>query len=616
MCGIVGYISNQKLSLNDNLSIMDHRGPDANGQYYYQYKEQHVGLGHVRLSIIDLDSHSDQPFEYLNRYVMVFNGEIYNYIEIRKELLKNDYVFSTSSDSEVLIAAYDYYKENVFDYLDGMFAFCIYDKKENKLICARDHVGIKPLYYYYNQENQEFYFASELKSLFTFKEVPKKISKNAICEFLFNGWLYEPDTGFENIFKIMPGGYVEYDLNTFKLKNKIYFDVAKEEKTLDSLKEKNIEDLIDNSIDIQCRSDVPLGVFFSGGVDSTVIVSKIENTACLSAKYNEDDIKDSGDGNDYLYSKEVAKELNLDLTPIELEEDNFSIDTIKNIVKCSEEPIADFTYQISEKISFKAKEAGYTVMLSGMGADEIFGGYPRYKYVKYKKFFSLIAFFSQPFSKIIKKSKYLAKKVDRFNEFVKEKDFIFAYTSLIVGFSKQEVRNLIKDKNDIQLYHNKISTYLDKVKDKSDFKKAFYLDLYGFLTHNFIVTDKSSMQASIELRVPLINKFLLVKNFYEDDDKLIDFQTTKKQLKNILRKILPDKIIDRRKMGFNPPMDILINNFGKEKIVDIVSKGSLNKYINIDYILNLIEEHFKNKNNHTYKLWLILYLNYWIEENE
>ena len=616
MCGIVGYVSNKKLSLDNNLSIMKHRGPDASGKNYYQSNDKYIGLGHVRLSIIDLDSHSNQPFEYLDRYIMVFNGEIYNYIEIKKELVENNYTFSTASDTEVLIAAYDHYKENVFDYLDGMFAFCIYDKVENKLICARDHVGIKPLYYYYNQENNELYFASELKSLFVFKEVPKKISQNAICEFLFNGWLYEPDTGFENVFKVMPGGYVEYNLNTFEIKSKIYFDVVKEKKILDNIKEKNIENLIDNSIGIQCRSDVPLGVFFSGGVDSTIIVSKIDKVACLTAKYDEDDIEDSGIGNDYLYSKKVAKELNFDLTPIMLKEEDFSIDIIKNIVKHTEEPIADFTYHISERISFKAREAGYKVMLSGMGADEIFGGYPRYKVVKYKVLFSLVAFAIRPFNRIVKKFKSLAKKVDRFYSFVEEKDFVFAYSSLIGSFSKKEIKKLIRDDNKIQIYHNKISTYLSRVKDKSDFKKAFYLDLYGFLTHNFIVTDKSSMQASIELRVPLINKYLLIKNFHEEDNNLLDFWTSKKELKNILRKILPGKIIDRRKTGFNPPMDKLINNIGKEKIIDIISSGSLKNHINIEYIYDLIEEHFAAKNNNTYKLWLMLYLNYWIEANE
>lgn len=616
MCGIVGYISNKKLSLDNNLSMLKHRGPDSSGKYYHQSNDKYIGLGHVRLSIIDLDSHANQPFEFLDRYVMIFNGEIYNYIELKNELLKKNYLFTTSSDTEVLIAAYDYYKESVFDYLDGMFSFCIYDRIENKLICARDHVGIKPLYYYYDQEKNEFYFASELKSLFKFDEVPKKISPNAICEFLINGWLYEPDTGFENVFKVMPGGYVEYNLNTFEFKNEVYFDVAKENKILDDVKNKNIENLVDNSINIQCRSDVPLGVFFSGGVDSTVIVSKVNDPACLTAKYHEDDIKNSGIGNDYAYSEEIAQELDLNITPILLEDEDYSINTIKNVVKHTEEPISDFTYQISERLSFRAKEEGYTVMLSGMGADEIFGGYPRYKVVKYKKLFSFISSLIKPFRQIIKRFKSIEKKVDRFFSFVDEKDFVFAYSSLIVGFSKKEVKTLIKDESSLKKYHTKISGYLNNVQDKSDFKKAFYLDLYGFLSHNFIVTDKSSMQASIEMRVPLINKYLLVKNFYEDDNRLLDFWTTKKQLKDILRKILPSNIIDRRKTGFNPPMERLIKNVGKEKIIDILSNGSLSNYLNQEYIYDLVEEHFAGKNNNTYKLWQILYLNYWIQENE
>ena len=616
MCGIVGYIGNKQISLDSHLSLIKHRGPDARGEFYSESNDKYIGLGHVRLSIIDLDNHANQPLEYLNRYHIVFNGEIYNYIEIKKELLKNNYIFSTSSDTEVLVAAYDYYREDVFDYLDGMFAFSIYDKLENKLICARDHLGIKPLYYYYNQEKNDFYYASELKSLFAFVDVPKRIDRNGICEFLINGWLYEPDTGFEHVFKVMPGAYIEYNLNTFKVKNEIYFDVTKEKKTLNIVRKKNLEKLIDESIDIQCRSDVPLGVFFSGGVDSTVIVSKVDNPVCLTAKYNQDDINNSGIGNDYIYSMEISNELNLNIIPICLEEEDSSIKTIKEIVKNTEEPIADYTYKISEKISYKAREEGYKVMLSGMGADEIFAGYPRYKMVKYKKYFTFIALLIKPFRKVIKKFKKIEKVVDRFFEFTEEKDFIFRYSSLIVGFSKNEVKTLIKNQDYLDCYHNKISAYLRKVENRSDFKKAFYLDLYGFLSHNFTVADKSSMQASIELRVPLVNKYLLVKNFNEDENKLYDLFTTKKQLKDILRKILPDKTIDRKKTGFNPPMDNIIKNLGQEKIIEIIDNGKLSKYINTEYIYDLIDQHFRNENNNTYKLWIVIYLNYWIEENE
>jgi len=613
MCGIVGYLSNEKIGLKETLLKMEHRGPDAYGEHHFHANNTYGGLGHVRLSIIDLHTHANQPFGYLQRYTMVFNGEIYNFLELKKDLEAKGYHFETSSDTEVLIAAYDYHKEKVFDHLDGMFAFAIYDRVEEKLICARDHLGIKPLYYYFDKERQQLFFASELKVLFTFEAVPKKIAKALIPEFLINGWLYEPDTGFEEVFKVMPGAYVEYDLRTRDFREEVYFDVSDEAKYKTMLEKQNIESLIDNSIEIQCRSDVPLGLFFSGGVDSTVIAAKVENPSCLIAQYEEKDLKESGIASDYEYGMAIAKELDLNIEPIRLQQEDFSVQTIRNIVRCVEEPIADFTYQISEKISFKAREKGYKVMLSGMGADEVFGGYPRYKLIAYRRLFSVLAMGLKPFRKVVKK---FYKKVDRLFVFAGEKQFIDAYSSLIVGFSNKEVATLVKKPNYLEAYHQKMQRYLERVKEKSNLKKALYLDLYGFLSHNFTVTDKSSMQASIEVRVPLVNKFLVAKNFYEDETKLLDLKVMKKQLKSILTGILPQEIINRKKTGFNPPMDVIINSLGAEKIVAIVEEGSLKNYIDLAYVYVLVEEHFKGLDNHTYKLWIILYLNYWIEENE
>lgn len=616
MCGIIGYICNDKIDLSNYLKKIYHRGPDFSDVNYDFIENKYIGLGHVRLSIIDTTSHANQPFYFEDKYILIFNGEIYNYIEIRNELQEKGYTFNTESDTEVLISAYDYFKEKVFEHLDGMFAFCIYDKINNKIIIARDHLGIKPIYYYYDKELNEIFFASELKALFKFENVPKNISSQSICEYLFNGWLYEPDTGFENIYKVMPGSYIEYDLKSQQKKTITYFDVSKEYNNSKNLKTSSIENLIDNSIKKQCRSDVPLGVFFSGGIDSTIIASKVDNLKCLSAKYDERDIKDSGIGDDYFYSEKIAKIVNLDIEAIKLRNEKFDLDIIKHIVNSTEELNADFTYSISEKISIEAKNKKYIVMLSGMGADEIFGGYPRYKIVKYRNIFKITSFLLKPLKNFIKKNKSLSKKIDRFFSSMDEKDFIYSYSSLIGSFSKEEIEKIIKDKNEIQKYHDKINNFLNKVRKETDFKKAFYLDLYGFLSHNFIVADKSSMQASIEMRVPLINKELVIKNFYENENKLLDFFKTKKQLKKILYKILPKEIIDRKKTGFNPPMDNLIKDIGYERFIKLIKSGNLHKYINLEYIEVLIHNHFNGSDNNTYKLWQILFLHFWILENE
>jgi asparagine synthase (glutamine-hydrolysing) len=609
MCGIVGCITEKQEILNNQLNLIKHRGPDFSNQLFYEDNNKFISLGHVRLSIIDLESRSNQPFKYLDRYTIIYNGELYNYIELKNILLKIGYKFKTKSDTEVLVAAFDYYKYQVFDYLDGMFTFCIYDQKEHNVILSRDHLGIKPLYYYFDKQYNNLYFASELKALFAFNRVPKKISKNDITEFLFNGWLYEPNTGFENILKVMPGEYIIYSLQNQSIEKKIYFDVASSKIKI----KQSIETLIDNSIDMQKRTDVKLGSFFSGGVDSSLIVAKVGKTSCLTAKYNKEDINTSGIEDDYKYSLAISKILNLDLITIELKSNEINLNDLNNFINNIEELNADFTYLISYKISKVANELGYKVMLSGMGADEIFGGYPRYKVVKYKTIFKLLKPALIFFKPLIKKNNFFNKKINRLISFIEEKNLGLSYSYLIGSFDKNEILNLTKNEKSIEYYINKINGYINKVQDKSFFKKAFYLDLYGFLSHNFIVADKSSMQASIEMRVPLVNKFLLLKNFYEDENKLIDFFNTKKQLKKILVKYLPKNIVNRKKSGFNPPLDNFINNIGREELKNIISKTNINLFLDINIIYNIIDEHFDNKNNNTYKLWQLLFLSYWID---
>ena len=319
----------------------------------------------------------------------MFNGEIYNFKELRYDLEKLGYSFETSSDTEVLIACYDAYQESMLKYLDGMFAFSIYDELENLVFIARDHLGIKPIYYFINNESESFYFSSELKSLFNFNQVKREIDPNAIGEFLFNGWLYEPDTGFKNVKKIFPGSFMKIHLESNKIEHLKYFDVKNENSLKKLVKNKSIEKLIDDSIKLQCNSDVPLGAFFSGGVDSTVIANNVKDVKCLSAKYSKDYLLSGGVGDDSYYTNIIKDKLDLEVFGVELEDDDYTLKRLKSIVRKNEELNSDFTYSISEKISFAAKQKNFKVMLSGMGADELFGGYPRYKVLKYKVLFNI-----------------------------------------------------------------------------------------------------------------------------------------------------------------------------------------------------------------------------------
>lgn len=614
MCGIVGYIGKSKFPLDSNLDLINHRGPDSRGTHYHRLGKSYIGIGHVRLSIVDLTSRANQPF-FSNdgNYIIIYNGEIYNLDSLRADLEKKGYAFRSKSDTEVLLNMYIQYGYKLFEHLDGMYAFSILDLQKKRLICARDHLGIKPLYYYYNKRDYIFCFASELRALFYFDSVPKTVSQRDITEFLFNGWLYEPNTGYSDILKVPPGNFLSINIENFSIKQTEYFNLSKSRQVSNS-----VEELVRESIELQSRCEVNTGLFFSGGLDSTVLADQLRYSInAITVKYNKDELVAGGITDDYFYAEQIARlfGLNLEVEKFVLTNQNREeiIKQIKSTCEGVEELISDFTYISSERISERAKKRGYKVVLSGMGADELFLGYPRYKLVKYRQFFKLFFPIALIFRSLINKFKSLSKKIDRYLAFCRENNFGMAYSNLIGYFSKEEISRLVKDENTITSYNEKINGLLKNVRGFPDIKKAMYLDLYGFLSHNFIVADKSSMKNSIELRVPLATKKIAVKNFHDDSANSIDLFNYKKSLKNILKNKLPRKIINRKKAGFNPPMDEMITILGKDTLIGIFNEGNIEEYLNTDYAFELIERHFNNFENNTFKIWQLLYLNYWLK---
>ncbi len=611
MCGIVGYISKKKNKLENNLVSIKHRGPDATGEYY----NDNLGLGHLRLSIVDTKEEANQPFMLQNEdYVIVYNGEIYNFKDLRSKLMLKGYSFSTASDTEVLLAMYIEYDTEMFKYLDGMFAFSIFDKKKKILISARDHLGIKPFYYYLDETDKEFYFASELSALFKFS-IEKTIDKNSITEFLFNGWLYEPNTGFVNVYKIQPGEYLQIDIHDFTVTKELYFDVSNE-KTLQQ-KENHIDEMIKESVSLQSYNEVKIGNFFSGGIDSTVIASLLDkDVKNLTIKYNESDVESAGIEDDVYYADKIASDLDLDIDYISIGDEMSPLEKIQYVAENTDDLVSDFTFIATEEISRESKERNYKIMLSGMGADELFCGYPRYTMVNYENRFKLLATLMKPLYPLIKTNKSISKKIDRFFSYFSAKSFGIAYSQLLGYFSYDEISQLVKNKESIYTYETKIESILKKVKQKSKLKQAMYLDLYGFLSHNFMISDKASMLHSIELRVPLATKDILEKNFYIPDIELLNFKKTKIQLRNFLYKIIPKKYVDRKKAGFNPPLDQIIYDIGKENILLLLKESPVSNFLNINIVESYIEDHFSKKVNNTYKVWQILYLHFWIEHNK
>lgn len=622
MCGIVSTISTAKININDALNAIAHRGPDAQQIFNDTLHNHFISLGHVRLSILDLKESANQPFiSTCKNYILSFNGEIYNYKELRTKLEQAGCCFKTSSDTEVLLQAYIHWGKMAFNQFDGMFAFTILDKTTSEFIVARDHLGIKPIYYSFDPKTNDLFVASEIKAFNTLGVKPK-VDPAMIYEFLLNNFLYEPDTGFKNIKKVFPGAYIVYDFKTNNINETIYFDSLDKPHSIKNKQSSTIEDIVKHDIAIQLRSDVPLGIFFSGGNDSSLIASIAtqydKDIHCITSKYSKSEITTGGLIDDYPYAKKIAALAGLNLESINFNFSKFGHDLeriVTHLAKVNEELNGDFTCLSSELISEQAQKAGYKVMLSGMGADELYAGYPRYFILRYFRFFKMLSCLLSPFKTLLKKSPRLAKKVDRFFSFFRNhsnSSFILSYSHLIGFFSQSELQNMVKDHHLCQVIATKYEKLDHKISDMTPLKKSIYLDLYGFLSHNFIVADKSSMAHSIELRVPLATSHAICHTLSLTDRQLIRGLKTKYPIKSLLYRFLPKKLVNRKKTGFNPPLDQLLLSIQPQRLLSLLNKN-LSGILNMSMINIMIKEHFSGKKNRTYQLLQLLYLAKWLD---
>lgn len=607
MCGILGSVSHNKFDYNNGIKSMEHRGPDYSDTFNYK----NLTLSHSRLSIIDLDSKSNQPFT-MGNHTIVFNGEIYNFLDLKEILIMDGHEFQTNGDTEVLLLWLIHKGIECINEVEGMFTFSWFNKRSKELILCRDSLGIKPIYLYQDDEN--LIFASEIKSIFALYPKSKKIDRSLIAEYLLNGFIYEPDTGFEKIRKLKPGSYEKYDLQGNLITKKQYWELSKISTDKAIKNSKEINDEIKKSINQHLVSDVPVGLFYSGGIDSSIILSETKSAIeVFTVKSSEKEYKEAGMTSDYGYAIKIANILNVNIESVSLSTtdstNNQFIKIINDIAVGNEELMMDFTFQSSKLLSQKVKEKNFKVILSGMGADEIFAGYPRYKLVKYDNFFRL----AKPLLPFLKKLRFLSKKLQRFNSYYSEKDFGMSYTAIVGYYSKKEVMLLLGSDKGVNKFQEKLERILTPVKNLSKLRRAMYLDFYGFLAHNFTVADKSSMLASIELRLPLATKRLYEITWGLKDSDLVSFFYLKKPLRNFLISLLPKNLIDRKKAGFNAPIDSDINKLGKEKILKIFSTNNLFEIINQKQTETILDKHFSGTENNTFKIYQLLHLTFWLK---
>jgi len=607
MCGISFYYSSNDYDneLLNSLNLTSHRGPDSSGTFFSQYKSARIGLGHNRLSIVDLSDLGIQPMQ-RDSVVISFNGEVYNYKELRNDLQHKGYQFKSNTDTEVILYSYIEYGVSCFSRFSGMFTFVLLDQEIGQLYIIRDVIGVKPLYIY--QTEDSVFACSEIKGLKAFSKVEFKVSKNDIFEFFNNGFLYEPSTGFENIKKLMPGHYLTLNLNTGVRDIKCFSTISSYANS------RELKDKIKKSLVQQEVADVPLGIFFSGGADSTILASLSKDSDLLFAKYD----KDTSSDVDLKYSVLISEHLGKKLKAVDLQsansEKNDILESFDFVARYSEELISDYTFWSTYLLSCAARNKGYKVMLSGMGGDEAFAGYPRYMVLKNHALIAL----ASPFLSIMNKFKLfpqsLSKKFERLVSYSKEKNWAIGYSRLLGYFSTSELVNLFSDFDSLNLaYATKLKnveqSFSGNTKDKV--KLGQHYDITGFLAHNLAVSDKASMLASIELRVPLLDEQVVAHGLSLSSNELIAGKSLKHPLRLLLKSLIPQRFIERPKTGFNPPLDGLILKLGEETIISELKP--LYNFVSMPEVEKVVRSHFKGQVNNTYKIWQLLYFVRWVK---
>lgn len=609
MCGIVGSVSrSRRENFGQAVNAMQHRGPDASVIEQHDVDGWAISLGHRRLSIVDLSNAANQPFtSTCGNFTLIFNGEIYNHTELRVALVAQGYRFRTRSDTEVLLAGLMQEGVSFLSKANGMFALALLDKPRRRLTLARDPFGIKPLYLH-RHDDGGIAFASELKSLSLAADLSLQPDRAYLSEFLLNGFLYEPASGFLNVEKVPPGAALELDLarQAFTA-HRFHNPLARR-----SI-EGDLGSRLTHQMGLEIEADVPVGVFFSGGIDSSVLVAAAPRK--VEAFFVDYGDQQSGDS---YYAEAVAGALGVTLRTVEHRLESASADDIitefRQVARGTEEPISDYTYVATRAISRLARESGYKVMLSGMGGDELMAGYPRHaaasRWPKLRWAGRGLGFGAD----ILAKFPSWEKRAGRLKAFLAADDFAEAYTALVGYFTAEEVSRMTGLEHGHALALDRIRSLLTPVQGQSALRQAMFLDRYGFLAHNLTVTDRASMAESIEVRVPLLNPDLEAFVLDLPDSALIRGRSGKLPLKSFLKHRLPNRLINRPKVGFNPPLDGRITKIGRERCTEILTSGKISGIIDPTVIGPWISEHFDGRANHSYRLWQLIYLSLWLDE--
>lgn len=640
MCGLTGFYSKKNLSeqffqntLTAMNSVLSHRGPDGRGIWFDETAG--VGFAHRRLSILDLSVKGHQPMLSKNgKYVIIFNGEIYNHQELRKDL-KSVY-WAGTSDTETLIECIAIYGlEKTLSLVRGMFAFALWDKDSGEIILARDRFGEKPLYY--GLLNETFMFASELKSITKHPAFKKEIDQEALSSFLKLSYVPSPKSIYKNISKLEQGSYLVFNSQTLSLQKYKYWDLVKvsagetqpngqfsEVESINSL-----DYLLNDVVKEQMLSDVPLGAFLSGGIDSSTIVAMMQSQSMTQIKTFtvgfEDKAFDESDN-----ASAIASYLGTDHSDFKLTTGDL-LSVVPKIHEIYDEPFADSsqipTYLVSQLAAKDVK-----VTLSGDAGDEIFSGYNRYRFAKniwptvqsipypmrsyvskllsnlsVKQVESLISsfpFFKKNFSSTTQKIYKIAEILNS-NSLESYYDKLISQTNMLSEFMHKD--NHVP--NDRQAKYAILDNF-------ADFEKLMIYDSLGYLPDDILVKlDRASMSTSLESRVPFLDPRISEFVWKLPQNMKIRGPKTKYILRQVLKKYLPEELSSKPKMGFSIPIDSWLRGPLISWSEDLLDRGSIksNGYLDYDYIISIWQQHKNGDINAGPILWNILMFQLWVE---
>lgn len=599
ICGFTGQIIDRDETIKNMTEVITHRGPDDNGFYL----DDDISMGFRRLSIIDLGTGHQPIYNEDKTLVLTFNGEIYNYKELRKELLAQGHVFSTETDSEVLLHGFEQWGEKLLDRLRGMFGFAIYNKKDKSLFIARDFFGIKPMHY--TQVGDSFVYASEIKSILQFPGFEKKFNYSALDNYLSFQYVVPPETFFEGVYCLLPGHYLWY--KDGKVTTTRYFEPRfhpdesmTEEEAIDK-----IEQVFENSVNAHKISDVEVGCFLSSGVDSSYVSTYFADQKTFTVGF------DFGERyNEISWAKRLSEKIGVDHRTKLITSEEFW-GSIEKVQYHMDQPLADPSCIALYFVSKLASES-VKVVLSGEGADELFGGYTVYNEPRVFKWYQRLL----PYKLRMALYRFAKKLPD-----IKGRGFIMRGARPIeekfIGnafmYDADDKKRILKDPSIVTRPQDLCKKYYDRVKDYDEVTKMQYLDINLWMVGDILLkADRMSMANSLELRVPFLDKEVFKVASSLPTRLRVNRKNTKYAMRQAAMRHLPPETAQKEKLGFPVPTRVWLRD---EKYYNVVKEmfhsDTAKKFFNPDVITGFLDEHYSGKEDNSRKVWTIYIFLVW-----